>query len=116
MPAIVKAYAQMKASGKVELILLAADADETRAQKYLDGYKAKFPATMDASLVQGLPRSQAIPQAYVFNKEGKLLNRGYGSIVLKWRFSTLNYAQNREQVKQQMDSFVHPPQVTRKHP
>lgn len=90
MPEVAKQYEQMKASGKVELILLSADDTEAEAKGFLDKYKATFPGLMPkgASIPQ-LPEAKGIPNATIMKADGTVLESGHGSIIRGWKNLTI---------------------------
>ncbi len=105
MPEIAKIYDEIKASKKVELILWGADKDQEATQKFLDQHQAKFPATMDASILTEIKGSSGIPHAYVLDKKGKLIYRGHGSLVKNWKYSTIDYRKNKKEIQARMKSL-----------
>ncbi len=106
MPEIVKLYADMKKSKKVELILWGADRDEASAKKFLEQHKAPFPGVMDASILTELQAAPSVPHAYILDKKGKLLFRGHGSIVKNWKYATLDYRKNKKEIQARMKALT----------
>lgn len=94
MPDIVKEYANIKKSGKVELILVGADQNEKKVKEYVDKYKATFPATWQGSKgVMNLPGNKpprGIPGAIIVDKAGNTITSGHGSLVLDWKKHTID--------------------------
>ena len=90
MPHVVEAYEQMRASGKVELILVSDDQTEAAAQAWFDKHKAKFPAVMrgGATLPQR-PPVKGIPNATIMNANGDVIENGHGSIIRGWKKQTI---------------------------
>ena len=91
MPEVVKAYEEMKASGKVELILLSADRTAAEAKGFLDKYKATFPGLMPKSgaSVPARPEARGIPNATIMKADGTVLDSGHGSIIRGWKDKTI---------------------------
>lgn len=90
MPEVTKAYEQMKASGKVELILLSADRTEAEAKGFLDKYKATFPGLMPkGASIPTLPEARGIPNATIMRADGTVLDSGHGSIIRGWKDKTI---------------------------
>ena len=90
MPEVAKQYEQMKASGKVELILLSADDTEAEAKGFLDKYKATFPGLMPrGASMPNLPEAKGIPNATIMRADGTVLDSGHGSIIRGWKDKTI---------------------------
>ena len=90
MPEVVKAYEQMKASGKVELILLSHDDNPTAGKGFLTKYKATFPGTMNnGASVPPLPPAKGIPNATIMKADGSVIESGHGSIIRGWKNQTI---------------------------
>lgn len=89
MPEVVKAYEQMKASGKVELILIGYDDTEQAAKGFLEKYKAKFPGVMRGASVPQIPAAQGIPHAVIMKADGSIIEDGHGSIIRGWKKQTI---------------------------
>ena len=90
MPEVAKQYEQMKASGKVELILLSADDTEAEAKGFLDKYKATFPGLMPrGASIPNLPEAKGIPNATIMRADGTVLDSGHGSIIRGWKDKTI---------------------------
>ena len=90
MPEVAKAYEQMKASGKVELILLSADQTEAAAKGFLDKYKAKFPGLMPrGASLPNIPEAKGIPNATIMKADGSVIANGHGSIIRGWKEKTI---------------------------
>ena len=90
MPEVAKAYEQMKASGKVELILLSADRTEADAKGFLDKYKATFPGMMPkGSSIPELPEAKGIPNATIMKADGTVIESGHGAIIRGWKNQTI---------------------------
>ncbi len=90
MPGIVEAYKDIKASKKVELIILSADRSEDAAKDYLKGYKAKIPAVMGTPKIPGYVPSNGIPNVTIIDKDGKTIVNGGPSLILDWKKHTLD--------------------------
>ena len=90
MPEVVKAYEEMKASGKVELILLSHDDNPTAGKGFLTKYKATFPGTMNnGASVPQLPPAKGIPNATIMKADGTVIESGHGSIIRGWKNQTI---------------------------
>lgn len=89
MPHVAEAYEQMRASGKVELILVSNDQTEAAAQAWLDKYKAKFPAIMPGATLPQCPPARGIPNATIMNANGDVIESGHGSIIRGWKKQTI---------------------------
>ncbi len=87
MPSVVEAYKDMKASGLVELILVDFDRTPEAAAAYVAKYGANFPAIMaeHAASLPGYESPRGIPSAILVDAQGKVLRKGHGSMVAKWR-------------------------------
>ena len=90
MPEVVKAYEQMKASGRVELILLSHDDNPTAGKGFLTKYKATFPGTMNnGASVPTMPPAKGIPNATIMKADGTVIESGHGSIIRGWKNLTI---------------------------
>lgn len=89
MPAVAKAYEEMKRSGKVELILLSHDQTEEKAKGFLEKYGATFPGLMKGASVPELPPSNGIPNATIMKADGTVIQSGHGSIIRGWKEKTI---------------------------
>lgn len=89
MPTVAKAYEQMKASGKVELILLSHDRTEEAAKGFLEKYGAKFPALMKGATLPEIPQGKGIPHATIMKADGTVIEEGHGSIIRGWKNQTI---------------------------
>ena len=90
MPEVVKAYEQMKASGRVELILLSHDDNPTAGKGFLTKYKATFPGTMcHGASVPQIPPPPGIPNAAIVKADGTLIKSDHGSIIRSWKELTI---------------------------
>ena len=84
MPIAVEQYKKMKASRKVELLVVCADNTEDEAKNYLKKTKLKAPCIMfkdlQATKFQGLPSvgMPIPPSVAIVSKEGKMLKNGVG--------------------------------------
>ena len=100
MPSVVKEYAEMEASGQVELILLSADKNEADAVAFLKKYNADFPIVMsskevnrkyvladEAAKLPGAEVSMKVPFASIVDDTGKVLqpNQNASLVIPKWR-------------------------------
>ena len=94
MPDIVKEYAAIKNSGKVELILVGFDGNEQAVKSYVDKYKAAFPAvwcnTAGVPALPGNKPTRGIPGAVIVDKNGNTIFSGYGGAVLDWKKYTID--------------------------
>lgn len=94
MPAIIKEYEAIKKDGRVELILIGADSGELLVKKYAEKYNMPFAATwVSLPGVVTLPGNQqprGIPAAIIVDKSGKVLQQGFGGIILSWKQFTIN--------------------------
>ncbi len=88
MPEIVALYEQMKKDG-VEIILVSADSTQEGAEKYLQAFKAPFPATMpnkDGMVdLPGFKRTNYVPRATIVTNQGESLADGHGSIIKHYK-------------------------------
>lgn len=90
MPGVAREYEQMKASGKVELILLSHDRTEEAAKGFLEKYKAGFPALMrNATSLPQIPEGKGIPHATIMKADGTVIEDGHGSIIRGWKAKTI---------------------------
>lgn len=89
MPSVAKAYEQMKASGKVELILLSHDRVEADAKGFLEKYGAKFPALMKGATLPEIPEGKGIPHATIMKSDGTVIEEGHGAIIRGWKKQTI---------------------------
>ena len=90
MPDVAKAYELMKASGKVELILLSADSTEKDALGFLQKHKATFPGLMPkGASVPERPQAKGIPNATIMKADGTIIESGHGSIIRNWKAQTI---------------------------
>lgn len=89
MPKVAEAYKQMKASGKVELILLSHDQQQNDAEKFLAKYGATFPALMRGAKKPDMPPSGSIPHATIMDAEGNIIKDGHGGLVQDWKEHTI---------------------------
>ncbi len=90
MPGVVEAYKDIKASKKVELIILSADNSEDAAKAYLKGYKAKIPAVMGTPKIPGYVPSNGIPNVTIIDKDGKTVVNGGPNLIIEWKKHTLD--------------------------
>ncbi len=90
MPGIVEAYEDIKASKRVELIILSADRDKNAAKEYLKGYKAKIPATMGTPEIPGYVKSRGIPNVTIIDKDGNTIINGGPNLITNWKTHTLD--------------------------
>lgn len=94
MPDIVKEYADIQKSGKVELILVGADQNEKKVKEYVDKYKVDFPATWQSSKgvasIPGNKPPRGIPGAVIVDKAGNIIISDHGTIVLNWEKYTID--------------------------
>lgn len=100
MPVAVEQYKKMKASRKVELILICGDKSEGEGKSYLKSKKLKSPAIMfselQATQFQGLPGCgmPGYPAISVVDKEGNMIKNVVGATAVKevlndWRNLTI---------------------------
>lgn len=103
MPDIVKEYRDIRASEKVELILIGYDQSAAKVKNYVTKYKAAFPAIWKgAEGVDKLPGHTApggIPAAIIVDKKGNVITKGYGQIILEWEKYTINNPAQEEEVE-----------------
>lgn len=89
MPHIVEAYPRMKKDNRLEVILVGADYSEEGVRKYLDMFRATFPALMlgseDAKKLPGCPaKVNAVPTLILVNAKGERIASGHGEIFDQW--------------------------------
>ena len=100
MPVAVEQYKKMKASRKVELILICGDKSEGEGKSYLKSKKLKSPAIMfselQATQFKGLPGCgmPGYPAISVVDKEGNMIKNVVGATAVKevlndWRNLTI---------------------------
>ena len=100
MPVAMDAYKKMKASRKVELVIINGDKSEREAKDYLKKYRAKCPSIMfdalQATKFQGLPGCgmPGFPAISVVDKDGKMITSAVGAgqvkeILNNWRNHTI---------------------------
>lgn len=89
MPGVVKEYEKMKASGKVELILLSNDKTQEEAQAWFKKFNATFPAVMKGATIPDLPPIKGIPSATIMNANGDVIEHGHGAIIRGWKKQTI---------------------------
>ncbi len=90
MPGIVESYKDIKASKRVELIILSADRDKDAAKDYLKTYKAKIPATMGTPEIPGYVKSNGIPNVTIIDKDGNTITNGGPNLITDWKKHTLD--------------------------
>ena len=88
MPKIVEMYPEMK-KAKVEVILIGCDREKETAQRFLQTFKAPFPAVMgkEGKDLPGFVRTDGIPHAAFVNAKGQLIEAAYATtgIVDRWK-------------------------------
>ena len=100
IPVAVDQYRKIKASRKVELIIICGDKSEAEAKAYLKSHKAKAPcilfSELEATQFQGLPGSGVFgfPAVSVCDKDGNVISNEIGASKVKavlegWRKLTL---------------------------
>ena len=89
MPKVARAYEQMKASGRVELILMSHDQTQEAAEKFLQKYNATFPGMMRGSQYPDMPKSRGIPSAAILKADGTVITSGHGAIIQSWKEHTI---------------------------
>ena len=100
MPVAMEQYKKMKASRKVELIIIGGDKTEKEAVDYLKKYKAKNACIMFSALqatqFQGLPGvgMPGFPSVSVVDKDGKMIKNVIGAsqvkdVLTNWRELTI---------------------------
>lgn len=101
MPVAVDAYKKIKASRKVELILICGDKSEKESKDYLKSMKAKMPCIwfeqLKATGFQGLPGCgmPGFPAVAIADKNGKHVASGVGAsqvqeIIKNWKAHTID--------------------------
>ncbi len=94
LPEVMAAYAEMRATGKVELIYESFDNDAAKAEEHLNKQGATFPAAMRAAmgnLPGAAPLLQPPPAAYVVDAQGKRLASGpLAPVLADWRKLTVD--------------------------
>lgn len=89
MPVAVKHYPKMRASRKVELIVIGGDKSEKEAIKYLKSYKLKSPGIMfdalKATQFLGLPGCgmPGFPAVCVVTKDGQMVKNEVGGAAVQ---------------------------------
>lgn len=100
MPIAVEQYKKMRASRKVELIVIGGDGSEQAAIKYLKSYKLKCPGIMfdalKATKFRGLPGCgfPGLPAISVVDKNGKMMKNVVGGsqvreVLTNWKQYTI---------------------------
>ena len=100
MPVAMEQYKKMKASRKVELIIIGGDKSEKEAVDYMKKYKAKNACIMFSALqatqFQGLPGvgMPGFPSVSVVDKDGRMIKNVIGATQVKevltnWRELTI---------------------------
>lgn len=100
MPVAMEQYKKMKASRKVELIIIGGDKTEKEAVDYLKKYKSKNACIMFSALqatqFQGLPGvgMPGFPSISVVDKDGKMIKNVIGAsqvkeVLTNWRELTI---------------------------
>ena len=91
MPEVVKAYQEMKKTGKVELILLSHDQTDDAAKGFLSKYNATFPCLMRSTSpkVPELPPNAGIPNATFVKADGTVIKSDHGVIIRDWKNLTI---------------------------
>ncbi len=100
MPIAVEQYKKMRASRKVELIVIGGDGSEQAAIKYLKSYKLKCPGIMfdalKATQFQGLPGCgfPGLPAVSVVDKDGQMIKNVIGGsqvreVLTNWKQYTI---------------------------
>ena len=100
MPVAMEQYKKMKASRKVELIIIGGDKSEKEAVDYLKKYKSKNACIMFSALqatqFQGLPGvgMPGFPSISVVDKDGKMIKNVIGAshvkeVLTNWRELTI---------------------------
>ncbi len=93
MSEIAAQYEQMRADGRVELLLISSDKSVDDAENFLDEYSASFPMTLKTEdgidELTGLTLASGIPHAIIVTAEGDVIKEGHGSIVKNWREYTI---------------------------
>lgn len=90
MPGIVKEYANIKAAGG-EIILLCFDRTPQAGAAYVKNYKIGFAAIMTdfnkmpTLKMPGFFPPRGIPNISIVSADGKVLYRGHGENLLKWK-------------------------------
>lgn len=89
MPGVVKAYEEIKADGRAEVILVSYDKTPELAKKYVDSYKTEMPAVhcQDAALrsLPGFSYARIIPAVQVTDAQGKVLGQGSPMLIMQWK-------------------------------
>ncbi len=93
MPHLVEAYAQMKRSGLVEMLLVDYDYTEREAREFQGKYGVLFPAIMSssASVLPGFLSPRSIPFAIVVDADGNVIKSGNGAIIRDWKRLITDY-------------------------
>lgn len=94
MPKIAKEYAEIAATGKVELVLFSADRTPDAAINFVSSNNGNFPIIAKNKFPQlpNVPQMQGIPAASFYKADGTLITNGHGSMVMQWREHTIDKA------------------------
>ncbi len=100
MPEIVESYEDIKASERVELIILATDKEKNDVKAYLESLKTTIPATITADKTPKIPgyvAIRAIPNVSIIDKHGNTIACGGPSRLADWKKHTLNLEEEAEE-------------------
>lgn len=89
MPGVVTTYAEMKADGRGEIILINYDKTPEGAKKYIDSYKTDMPtlhiSDPKVATLPGFTRARAIPFVIAVDAQGNVLAKGAPAVILQWK-------------------------------
>lgn len=88
MPHIVKAYPEMQKQN-VELVLIGFDRTKEESEEYLKTFNATFPGVFHTepgvNELPGYTPASGIPHATFVDRDGKVIDSGHGSMIMKWQ-------------------------------
>ena len=94
MPEVVKAYAKMRANGRVELLHISADKTKEKAEGFAQKYGAVFPVLNPNGITDKLPGynpPSGLPDAIIVDSDGNVIKQGSASIIRDWESATVHH-------------------------
>ncbi len=94
MPEVVKAYAKMRANGRVELIHVSADRTKEKAEGFAQQYGATFPVLNPNGVTDKLPgytTPGGLPDAIIVDSDGNVIKQGSAGIIRDWESATVHH-------------------------